>query len=61
MKTRVGSFYSNLRQIENAKAQWAMDNHKNTGDNVGATPAEANLPSGVHPGPFAAGAAMAAP
>jgi len=26
--------YSNLRQIENAKSQWAVDNHKKTGDDV---------------------------
>ena len=80
--------YGNLRQIESAKAQWAVDNHKNTGDDVGdiaqlsgylrggtvhdairetyipnpvGTAAEANLPSGVHLGPFAAGAAIPAP
>ena len=33
--SRLNFIYSNLRQIENAKAQWAVDNHKNTGDDVG--------------------------
>jgi hypothetical protein len=86
--SRLNFIYSNLRQIESAKAQWALDNHKNTGDDVGdlaqlsgylrggavrdairetynpnpvGTPAEANLPSGVQVGPFAAGAAIPAP
>jgi len=86
--SRLNFIYSNLREIENAKSQWALDNHKQTGDDVGAlaqlgsylrggtvrdairetytpnpvgTPAEANLPTGVQLGPFAAGSAIPAP
>jgi prepilin-type N-terminal cleavage/methylation domain-containing protein len=31
---RLASIQSNLRVLENAKAQWALDNHKTTGDPV---------------------------
>ncbi len=86
--SRLNFIYSNLREIENAKSQWALENHKQTGDDVTdmalltsylragkvvdairetytpnpvGTPAEADLPNGVGLGPFAAGAAIAAP
>jgi prepilin-type N-terminal cleavage/methylation domain-containing protein len=32
--SRLNLIYSNLREIENAKSQWALDNHKQTGDDV---------------------------
>ena len=33
--TRLSSIYNNLRQIENAKTVWALENRKTTGDTVG--------------------------
>jgi prepilin-type N-terminal cleavage/methylation domain-containing protein len=32
--TRLSYIYSNLRVVESAKTEWAMDNHKTTGDPV---------------------------
>jgi len=32
--TRLNYIYSNLRTVEGAKTQWAMDNHKLTGASV---------------------------
>jgi len=36
-EAQTKSCLANLKQLEGAKEQWALDNRKNTGDSVGLT------------------------